>query len=128
ATTNDGVWLTFFVILALYAGVGVTLILILRSMSRRWRGQPDVGESDVPYGPRAPLPEAGPARDEGPVSGAPSSPSCCSSASPRTPCSAGPTSVRASGTSSRAAHGAASDPGQWPSTPSDRCGRRTTSG
>ena len=51
ATTNSGVWLTFVVILVLYAVVGVTTILVLRGMSRRWRESGDVGESEVPYGP-----------------------------------------------------------------------------
>ena len=37
ATTNDGVWVTFLVIAALYIGVAVTLVLILRTMSRRFR-------------------------------------------------------------------------------------------
>jgi cytochrome d ubiquinol oxidase subunit I len=64
ATTNQGVWVTFFAIMALYAGVGVTLILILRAMARRSRTQPDLDESDVPYGPREPLPVTEPAHDE----------------------------------------------------------------
>jgi cytochrome d ubiquinol oxidase subunit I len=55
ATTNQGVWVTFLVILGLYIGVGVTLILILRAMSRRWRTGPvsaEEAEEEVPYGPR----------------------------------------------------------------------------
>jgi len=55
ATTNQGVWITFLVILGLYTGVGVTLVLILRSMSRRWRAQPELAESEVPYGPPEPV-------------------------------------------------------------------------
>jgi cytochrome d ubiquinol oxidase subunit I len=55
ATTNTGVWVTFLVILGLYIGVGVTLVLILRGMSRRWREGREA-ESDVPYGPREPVP------------------------------------------------------------------------
>jgi cytochrome d ubiquinol oxidase subunit I len=57
ATSNEGVWVTFLVILGLYIGVAVTLILILRSMSRRWRAQPALAEQEVPYGPAAPVPE-----------------------------------------------------------------------
>jgi cytochrome d ubiquinol oxidase subunit I len=60
ATSNEGVWLTFLVILGLYLGVAVTLILILRSMSRRWRAQPELAEREVPYGPREPVPEPPP--------------------------------------------------------------------
>jgi cytochrome d ubiquinol oxidase subunit I len=63
ATTNHGVWVTFFVILALYLGLGTTTILVLRGMSRRWRRAEEEDESGVPYGPREPIPAdgAGPA-------------------------------------------------------------------
>jgi cytochrome bd ubiquinol oxidase subunit I len=56
ATTNGGVWVTFLVVLAIYLTVGVTTILVLRGMSRRWRetGAGGGDESDVPYGPRQP--------------------------------------------------------------------------
>jgi cytochrome d ubiquinol oxidase subunit I len=54
ATGNTGVWVTFVVIAAIYAVVGVTTILVLRGMSRRWRAQGVAPESDVPYGPSAP--------------------------------------------------------------------------
>jgi cytochrome d ubiquinol oxidase subunit I len=60
ATANEGVWITFLVILGLYLGVAVTLILILRSMSRRWRAQPELAEREVPYGPREPVPDPSP--------------------------------------------------------------------
>ncbi len=53
ATTNEGIWATFLVVVALYAGVAVTLVLVLRSMSRRWRAHAIAIDSDVPYGPRA---------------------------------------------------------------------------
>jgi cytochrome d ubiquinol oxidase subunit I len=58
ATTNGGVWITFLVITAVYFAVGITLILVMRRMSRRWRGAGDVGDDDVPYGPRRPIGEA----------------------------------------------------------------------
>jgi cytochrome d ubiquinol oxidase subunit I len=58
ATGNTGVWITFFAVVALYVGVGVTTILVMRGMSRRFRRDADVDvdgkgfdESDVPYGP-----------------------------------------------------------------------------
>jgi cytochrome d ubiquinol oxidase subunit I len=60
ATSNEGVWITFLVILVLYIGVAVTLILILRSMSRRWRTQQALAETEVPYGPREPVSEPPP--------------------------------------------------------------------
>ena len=37
ATANTGVWVTFIAVLLLYAGLGVTTILVLRGMSRRYR-------------------------------------------------------------------------------------------
>jgi cytochrome d ubiquinol oxidase subunit I len=52
ATTNEGVWITFIAVALLYAGLGTTLILVLRGMSRRARAQPALEEADVPYGPR----------------------------------------------------------------------------
>lgn len=57
ATTNTGVWATFLVILGLYIGVAVTLVLILRAMSRRFRAD-GTDEHGGPYGPREPLPDA----------------------------------------------------------------------
>ncbi|MCU1457642.1 MAG: cytochrome bd ubiquinol oxidase subunit [Actinomycetia bacterium] len=51
-TADTGVWVTFLVVLALYAGLGVTTILVLRGLSRRYRGQTGAwDETDVPYGP-----------------------------------------------------------------------------
>jgi cytochrome bd ubiquinol oxidase subunit I len=52
ATTNEGVWITFIAVALLYAGLGTTLILVLRGMSRRARTQPALEEAAVPYGPR----------------------------------------------------------------------------
>ena len=56
-THASGVWVTFAAVVALYLALGVTLILVLRAMSRRWR---DADEQDVnvPYGP-----DAGPPAD-----------------------------------------------------------------
>ena len=62
ATENQGVWLTFLVISALYAVVGVTLVLVLRLMARRFEAGDADGSGDsgsdpgAPYSPR-PLPE-----------------------------------------------------------------------
>ena len=63
ATTNTGVWLTFLVVLGVYAVVGVTTILVLRGMSRRWRDAEGESERDVPYGPRAPVAPAPPPKE-----------------------------------------------------------------
>jgi cytochrome d ubiquinol oxidase subunit I len=51
ATANTGVWMTFFVVVILYAALGVTTILVLRGMSRRARAQEGFEETDAPYGP-----------------------------------------------------------------------------
>ena len=55
ATGNTGVWVTFIVVVLLYVGLGVTTVLILRNMSRRFRDR-TVAEHDVPYGPSGPAP------------------------------------------------------------------------
>jgi cytochrome d ubiquinol oxidase subunit I len=55
ATGNEGVWLTFLVIAVIYVVVAVSLILIMRLMSRRFRAGDDAEQTDVPYGPREPL-------------------------------------------------------------------------
>jgi cytochrome d ubiquinol oxidase subunit I len=56
-TGASGVWLTFAVVLAIYTALGVATVLILRTMSRRWR-EADGGEVEVPYGPSEPEPPA----------------------------------------------------------------------
>lgn len=77
ATSHEGVAVTFWVVAVLYVVVGVTTVLVLRGMSRRFRereehedraprgdgegasaaaaGAEGFVESDVPYGPSAPL-------------------------------------------------------------------------
>jgi cytochrome d ubiquinol oxidase subunit I len=51
ATSNQGVWIMFLLILGIYATVGVTLVLILRMMSRRFRASDAAIEAGGPYGP-----------------------------------------------------------------------------
>jgi cytochrome d ubiquinol oxidase subunit I len=59
ATGNTGVWMTFIAVVLLYIGVGVTTILVLRGISRRYREQAGgESESDAPYGPSGQLPPA----------------------------------------------------------------------
>jgi cytochrome d ubiquinol oxidase subunit I len=55
ATTNHGVWLTLTIVVVIYLGLGAATILILSSMSRRWRGAPTEAEPEAPYGPREPV-------------------------------------------------------------------------
>jgi cytochrome d ubiquinol oxidase subunit I len=57
ATANTGVWITTLVIGALYVGLGVTTILVLRGMSRRAREAADVEDTEVPYGPDIEIPQ-----------------------------------------------------------------------
>ena len=55
ATANTGIWITFIGVVVLYLGLGVTTILVLRQMSRRFRKGDRSGEHDVPYGPNEPI-------------------------------------------------------------------------
>jgi cytochrome d ubiquinol oxidase subunit I len=50
-TDAEGIWFMFGLVLLLYAGLGTGAVLVLRSMSRRWREQ---GTEDVegPYSPQ----------------------------------------------------------------------------
>jgi cytochrome d ubiquinol oxidase subunit I len=62
-TQASGVWVTFAAIVGLYVALGVTLVVVLRAMSRRWR-EADEKEVEVPYGP-----DAGPPADLAGASG-----------------------------------------------------------
>jgi cytochrome bd ubiquinol oxidase subunit I len=53
ATTNGGVVATLSMIIVLYAILGITTVLIVRRMTRRWRDN-DLEEASVPYGPTQP--------------------------------------------------------------------------
>lgn len=64
ATGNTGVWIMFVAVVVLYTALGVTTVLVLRGMSRRWRRGDGLRDGDgpvdgpadgdgVPYGPRA---------------------------------------------------------------------------
>ena len=55
ATGNTGVWITFILVLVLYAALASTTIVVLRRMSRRYRGEEDLEDDhDAPYGPAEP--------------------------------------------------------------------------
>jgi cytochrome bd ubiquinol oxidase subunit I len=51
-THASGVEVTFVLILGLYTALGVTLVVVLRAMSRRWRTE-DANGDPGPYSPRA---------------------------------------------------------------------------
>jgi cytochrome d ubiquinol oxidase subunit I len=54
ATANTGVWATFIAVALLYAALGVTAIVVLRGMSRRFRRAGGFTDTDAPYGPSGP--------------------------------------------------------------------------
>ena len=54
-TQADGIWVTFTIVVGLYAVLGAALVVTLRAMARRWRAA-DEDDSDVPYGPSPPVP------------------------------------------------------------------------
>jgi cytochrome d ubiquinol oxidase subunit I len=56
-TEAKGIWFAFAAVLLLYAALGTIAILVLRSMSRRWREQGEGDEGETPYGPSAPIEE-----------------------------------------------------------------------
>ena len=63
ATENTGVWITFVAVVVLYLALAVTTILVLRSMSRRFRRTSVFTEDDSPYGPTERPEPAGAGRD-----------------------------------------------------------------
>jgi cytochrome bd ubiquinol oxidase subunit I len=50
-TEAEGIWFAFAAVLLLYAALGTIAVLVLRSMSRRWREEGDGTEAETPYGP-----------------------------------------------------------------------------
>jgi cytochrome d ubiquinol oxidase subunit I len=56
-TEAKGIWFAFAGVLLLYAALGTIAVLVLRSMSRRWRERGDEArEGETPYAPPAELP------------------------------------------------------------------------
>ena len=53
-TGAQGIWLTFALVVVLYAGLAAGTVAILRAMSRRWREAGEIDAADLPYGPREP--------------------------------------------------------------------------
>jgi cytochrome d ubiquinol oxidase subunit I len=51
ATANTGVWITFIAVILLYTALGVTTVLVLRAMSRRFRRRGGFVDHGGPYGP-----------------------------------------------------------------------------
>jgi cytochrome bd ubiquinol oxidase subunit I len=63
-TGNTGVWISFCAVVVLYLAVGITTILVLRGMSRRFRRAGGFIDHDAPYSPSAPPEEPSPTREE----------------------------------------------------------------
>jgi len=52
-TDAKGIWFSFGLVLLVYAALGTIAIIVLRSMSRRWREEGDSEETGAPYSPPA---------------------------------------------------------------------------
>jgi cytochrome bd ubiquinol oxidase subunit I len=51
-TRAQGIWFVFAAVIVLYAALGTGAILVLRTLSRRWREEGDAEtDAEVPYGP-----------------------------------------------------------------------------
>jgi len=50
-THAGGIWLSYAIIVVLYAAVIVAAVVVLRHMARRWRAE-ELPDDDIPYGPR----------------------------------------------------------------------------
>jgi cytochrome d ubiquinol oxidase subunit I len=55
-TGASGIWVTFSIVVVLYALLGAATIVVLRAMTRRWRETPR-DDLEVPYGPTGEEPE-----------------------------------------------------------------------
>ncbi|MGE5281674.1 MAG: cytochrome ubiquinol oxidase subunit I [Chloroflexota bacterium] len=50
-TEAKGIWFVFAAVILLYAALGTAAILVLRTLSRRWREGEPLDESETPYAP-----------------------------------------------------------------------------
>ena len=64
ATANTGVWISFCAVVVLYLAVGITTILVLRAMSRRFRRAGGFTDHEAPYAPSASPEGTSPTREE----------------------------------------------------------------
>ncbi|MEK6439163.1 cytochrome ubiquinol oxidase subunit I [Pseudonocardia sp. T1-2H] len=87
ATGNTGVWISFGAVVLLYLAVGITTILVLRGMSRRFRRAGGFVDLETPYSPSTPSAPPAPSASSAPST--PSAPSA-SSAPPTSPEKASP--------------------------------------
>jgi cytochrome d ubiquinol oxidase subunit I len=64
ATANTGVWISFIAVVVLYLVLGITTIMVLRGMSRRFRRAGGFTDHDAPYAPGAPPEHTSPTPEE----------------------------------------------------------------
>ena len=67
ATSNEGVWITFVAVVVIYIALAAAVVLVLRTMSRRFRQQDALVDTGTPYGPRQP--PSAPTKEAEPVGG-----------------------------------------------------------
>ena len=67
ATAHSGVWILLVAVVLLYAALGITAILVLRGMSRRFRERDGLSDTEVAYGPNEPVDERPDEHAEEPV-------------------------------------------------------------
>ena len=67
ATANTGVWVSFVAVVVLYLALGITTILVLRGMSRRFRRAGGFTDHDAPYAPHPPDTQSAPPEDTSPT-------------------------------------------------------------
>ncbi len=51
-TDAGGVWVSYTVVVVVYVALAAGAIMVLRSMSRRWRARDGADDTEAPYGPR----------------------------------------------------------------------------
>jgi hypothetical protein len=59
-TPAKGIWFVFAFTMAIYLGLAVVSIVVLRGLSRRWR-EDRIAAGEIPYGPPPAEPASGPA-------------------------------------------------------------------
>ncbi|HKE71782.1 MAG TPA: cytochrome ubiquinol oxidase subunit I, partial [Nocardioidaceae bacterium] len=64
ATANSGIWVMTVAVVLLYLALGITTIVVLRGMARRYRRAGGFTDHDTPYGPSEPAEDAAGAEPE----------------------------------------------------------------
>jgi cytochrome d ubiquinol oxidase subunit I len=64
ATANSGIWVMTVAVVLVYLALGITTIVVLRGMARRYRRAGGFTDHDTPYGPSEPAEDAAGAEPE----------------------------------------------------------------